>query len=644
MALAATSIIEIQSTATAGNLNGGGFNPNNANMLTDLTTNSNTANTSAPIVSSASYNFVAGDVGNWLYIKAGTNWTVGWYKIQSVAANKATLEAAVGSANVRQVVNNLFGTNTVIGCATVGTPTSGTFTIDYSQSTACITSTAVSDYASLLASTNLTSSTAAFTPVMVGNFFCLSGRGTGNFGVAGWYEIVSYTNATTVVTDRATDSGGALVAGVGKIGGAISLGGSTSGIADTNVFTSMVTAGATATTRYFIKGGSGITYTPNAAITMTSGNAAWNGVMESYATSRGDRPLGATRPTIACGTNSFNGSSSWGFYSLIFTGTAVSVLIPTACSVTGCKVINSSTTANRNAIAISSGRITNCEAISYRGRAIGMDTSAAGYAIDVRNNYLHDSDVGVSTAAQAAAGVVIEGNIIEGCVTYGIDMTAVTNVGISIRNNTLYGTENKLGTGINIPTGISIVQVMNNILYGLATGIAHADVQSSCYDDYNNFFNNTADINTANHWQKGAHTTAVNPTFATVAQLTGTTATTTAGNHLVQSGATFVTSGVTAGRDYVYIKSGTGVTAGIYGILSVDSETQITADITLAADATGDKSWQITTGHNFQVGQNLFNKGFPGAFPAALTTGNSAIGAAQKFWNTASRSGIANAT
>ena len=63
MALSASTYFEIQSTAAASNINAGGFNPANASMTADLTTDTNTANTAAPIVSSATYNFVAGDVG-----------------------------------------------------------------------------------------------------------------------------------------------------------------------------------------------------------------------------------------------------------------------------------------------------------------------------------------------------------------------------------------------------------------------------------------------------------------------------------------------------------------------------------------------------------------------------------------------------
>jgi hypothetical protein len=56
---------------------------------TDLATT-----TTATIVSSASHNFVAADVGNYIYIASGTGFTVAWYQIVSVAANNATVNVA----------------------------------------------------------------------------------------------------------------------------------------------------------------------------------------------------------------------------------------------------------------------------------------------------------------------------------------------------------------------------------------------------------------------------------------------------------------------------------------------------------------------------------------------------------------------
>lgn len=64
------------------------------------------ATSAAPVVTSASHNFVANDVGAVLNVTAGTNWTAGAYTIVSVNANAATLDRA---------------------CASVASPTSGTW-------------------------------------------------------------------------------------------------------------------------------------------------------------------------------------------------------------------------------------------------------------------------------------------------------------------------------------------------------------------------------------------------------------------------------------------------------------------------------------------------------------------------------------
>jgi len=625
MALPATGIVEINASATAGNVNGGGFNPANAGMLTDLTTDTNTANTAAPVVSSASYNFAAGDVNHWLYIKTGTNWTPGWYKIMSVASNKATLSAAVGSANVEQLVNNLMRSNTVIGCATVGTPTGGTFTIDYSRSTAA--KVALTNFASVNSSAVLTSVSAPFTPVMVGNYFNLN---SGTNATIGWYEITVYTSTSQVTIDRDCAGAADLSAGVGKVGGAISLGSATASLDDNVVFSSLVTSSTTGTTRYFIKGSA--TYTLGVAVTQTAGNAVWPVIIEGYATSRGDRPTGSTMPILACGANAFTFGGRDHCYAIEMTGTGTSVALRESSSdgiMQGCKVSNLSTTAARAAIS-GGGHIIACEVRSYRG--IGIQLPANIY---VPNSYFYNtvrhSDVGFAYDSSATGTkATIVGNIVEGAVTYSINATGTAYVGSVVMENTFYGAENKLGVGLNIVTGTGKYIAMNNLFCGLVTGIAHADVQASCYDDYNNFYNNTNDISVANHWQKGKNTLAVNPQFDSVTQIVGTTATTTAGDHLVQAGATFITSGVTAGRDAVLINSGTGVTAGYYPITSVDSETQITVGITLAANATADKNWRITVGHSFKVGANLKAVGYPGVFPGSSTQGYKDIGAVQQ--------------
>lgn len=72
------------------------------------------ANTASPIFTSATYTFTAGDVGAYVYIKSGTNWTPRSYLIASVAGGAATLVGA---------------------CASVASPTSATWGVDYSAFT-----------------------------------------------------------------------------------------------------------------------------------------------------------------------------------------------------------------------------------------------------------------------------------------------------------------------------------------------------------------------------------------------------------------------------------------------------------------------------------------------------------------------------
>src|ERR1041385_5515813 len=130
MAFTSGAVWEIRTTGDDTNF-GGGFDTGVSGFPTDLATTTGT--NSAPVVSSASYNFVAGDVGAWVFIKSGTNWIPGWYKITSVASNKATLNAAIG-AGVKYVNSMPMDLNISAGVATQATPGgNATWGIDYSQ-------------------------------------------------------------------------------------------------------------------------------------------------------------------------------------------------------------------------------------------------------------------------------------------------------------------------------------------------------------------------------------------------------------------------------------------------------------------------------------------------------------------------------
>ena len=614
MALAATGIFELNASATASNVNAGYFNPANANMMTDLTTDSNTANTNSPVVSSATYNFVAGDVGHWLFIKSGTNWIAGWYKISSVASNKATVDATIGAAVISNSALGYpkpkFAANTVTGCATVGTPTGGTFTIDYSQGTAAILT--ATDYTSIAASSTMTSATGGFTKAMIGNGYHQTTTGTGGFGVVGWYEIVNVASGTSLTLDRSPNNGSASVGCTGYIGGALSM----NSTLDDDVF-ELGLAGM----RYFAKAGN---FTMGETINIAvSGGGTNNIVIEGYNTIRGDGTPTSTHPVFILGATAFTLGANWDIYFVNFTTTtAAGVAVGSNAKMVGCKVTNTSTTADR--AAITSGTDTlflACEIISYRGRAI----NATSTVIHVIGCYIHDCNMGINTSATTAGQTFIN-NIISGCVTTAINFTGNVQGGMLIIGNTIYGAENKLGTGISIPTlsgNPTDIRVINNIFTGLVTGITSADPLYTGYNDYNCFYNNTTDVT---NWKKGYHDTAVNPTFTSVAQLTGSTAT-TSGSVLTQSGGDFST--VVAGRDFLHLVSGTGVTAGVYGITAATSTT-VTLDIAPGTDATADKVWRITTGRNFAIGTNLKALGTPTVFPAGLTTSYVDIGAAQR--------------
>jgi len=624
VAHSATTVWECNASATANNVNSGGFNPGNANMATDLTTDANTANTNSPVVSSASYNFVAGDVGHWVYVKSGTNWTPGWYQIASVASNKATLSAAVGQAiqtdSTKGYPRPKYGTNTVAGCATVGTPTGGTWSIDYSQATTA-KHAAITNLASTNGTTNpsvVTSATVTFGVNTVGNIIHVT---AGTNWTAGWYEIVSVSGGAATL-DRAVGTSATLSSGTFYVGGAIALFDQANGN-----FTAVPVSG----NRVFIKAG---TYTTASTVNLTTNSNLLTPIaVEGYQTLRGDAPIGSNRPFLDYTANGNDTSDGWDFYNL-----DIRVLAAGAAAFTGrsqgkfinCKILNVSATGTAAISASSSnGLIFNCELICYRGAGF-INTGQGGWALI--DNYIHDCDIGISLSGTTTVHA-IKGNIIESCVTAAIRYTAANTARHAIEGNTLYGAENKLGIGIDLAANLTSKLLLNNIVYGFVTGMTHAtSTQTVVFEDYGDFYNNTTD---ATNIAKGAHSLALDPQFASVSQITGTAGKFRAGNDaLIDTTKNFSTLGVVAGRDCVYIKTGTGITAGIYGVSSIATTTNpndtLVLDVAPGTNTTADKSYQLTVGHNFAIGANLKAKGFPGAFPASLSAAYTDIGAVQR--------------
>lgn len=617
-AIPAGAIWEITaSPASCGsNVCGGFFNYANANFIADFTTDANTANTASPVLSSATYSFVAADDEAWVYISAGTNWYTGRFcRIDSVASNKATLSAAIGACV--DLANRQYTASTTVGIASVGTPTSGTIGIDYSRGAAAITTT--NDLATSNGTTNpcaVTSSGAPFRASMAGNGMRINSGGSYlTTGANTAYEIVSISG-TTATLDKACSASASDSMGTFHVGGSLSM----NSTLDDDFFELGI-----AGNQWFVKNG---TIAIGENVSIAAGGGSQNPIIVSgYNTIRGDNPTGTNRPILTAAANTFTSGANWNWSNLRWTGTAATFWSAGAADIlTNSSYLNNSTTTTRIALQTSSDVVfDNIEAISYFGTALSLSTSSG---VRISNSYLHDSVNCISSAATTSVQTIIN-NLFIGCITNAITYTAAQTSRTVISNNTIYGASNaaastKYGTGLNMVTGATDFWVTGNILNNLSAGITHADTQSVGYDSYNDYFGNTADVT---NWTKGTTSIATSPAFS-LTSISGTTATTTAGNHLVQTGATFQTSGVTAGRDYLYIVSGTGPTVGVYGIASVDSETQITTDVTLTANATGDKVWQITVGRNLATSASL--PGFPGAFQGGYTTGYQTIGAVQK--------------
>ncbi len=222
MALSASTIWEVQ-TGGSDTANGGAFDPSQtAGMFTDGA--ATVATSSAPVFTSASYNFVAGDIGAWVYIASGTNWTAGWYKITAVGSNAATLNGTIGQG----VLKTTLVPSTVIGCATTASPTGATWTIDYSQQAGTMYAYTYSDLLSAGAGLTVSSALQPFGKQQVGNSIVITGGtnfNTGRYVIASVgagptfiATVVGPTNITTGIGANGTGGQGGALASVGQVG------------------------------------------------------------------------------------------------------------------------------------------------------------------------------------------------------------------------------------------------------------------------------------------------------------------------------------------------------------------------------------------------------------------------------------------
>lgn len=396
MALSAGTLFEVRSTGSDTACSGG-FNPTNASMATDLA--ATVANTGAPVVTSASYTFQSTDIGAWLYIKSGTNWIAGWYQIASVAAGAATLTATVGAGVLASLVPSL-----VAGCATVASPSSGTWSVDYSQQS----SAQISFTDMAIDGTTNTKFTSAGNPVgknMIGNLVKVT-SGTGF--TAQTVEIVS-TATTTATCDKSLGTLSS-TGGNGSLGGALASPGLAAGLmvagTDTYVRTQLLTP-----------------YQQNLTSTVnTSGSRVGLGIGVSgrptrligYQTVRGDVAAFGSRPIIQVATG------SGGVYAIAMTGAQSACdQIDIDANGKACNGINVSSASGGRvfrchvsggaAVGIQASNPVECSATGCTSFGILLVPGGAGTAVDC------------VAYANACSGFVgnTENAVCVGCISYG---------------------------------------------------------------------------------------------------------------------------------------------------------------------------------------------------------------------------------
>ncbi len=267
---------------------GGGFDTG-ATFATDL---AGTTATGVPVVTSASYNFIARDVGHYVFIKSGTNWIPGWYLIASVATNAATLTATVGSAILYSSIGGMAsGPNTAVGCATTASPTGGTWGIDYSRGT----SPGISYTDAVIDATTNTKYTSVGFPCgvnLIGNIMSVT-AGTG------WTvqraEIVSISG-TVATCDKALGTTSS-IAGVAGLGGALASPAMATGLMVANNW--IATRNTGSPTLYTMSNSSNVS---GGRVTLVGGSGACS-VIFGYATNRYLTNTD-TRPTLKPSANS----------------------------------------------------------------------------------------------------------------------------------------------------------------------------------------------------------------------------------------------------------------------------------------------------------------------------------------------------
>lgn len=348
----------------------------------------------------------------------------------------------------------------------------------------------------------ITSATAAFTSAIVGNIVYLSGTGI----TTGWYQVVTYTNGTTVILDRSPGTG---------TGGTINIGGALLTISQ--LCTNLSVGGMIA----YIKAGtystsSGFTQSSNASVTFIG-----------YSTTRGDNG----QPTLTTSHNSTvlftqSSSSSNAYYNLAFSVTATTAyacfqqsasasLLFVNCSFTSSGTANGGegiySTAQYNPLVLVNCVFTACEYGIYGngtyssyfmynclfyGNTYGLDNAATGGTVYAEGSIFYSNQYGIYQAGTSQTfgvnhcafvsntsdgiylGNIVQMNLFLNSIFYANSGYGFNQAASSYNDyylNNAFGSNNGGGTGLNY------VGTLNNS-YGQITLTADPFVSKSTYN------------------------------------------------------------------------------------------------------------------------------------------------------------------
>lgn len=436
--------------------------------------------------------------------------------------------------------------------------------------------------------TTFTSANGGFTAAMVGNVLQIAAAGPGSNYNAGWYQITAHTDTNTVTLDQAPDDG------VGGVSGAIFQVGGALDDLTADFFNNANAPGPVAGNTIYVKKDGVMTLT-GAIDTGLDGTLLLPITIEGYDASRGDNPTGTDRPTIAAGANAFTFDDSWRIRNLIVNTTAASGLrTDTGSVVENCTAVNSSPTANRNAITIQHyTRIVSCEASSLKGYAATIAEDCRVLA-----SYFFDSSKGLNIPASKSW-------VVSGCVFDSVGVGCNPSAGAdywTVANNVYINCTKAL----EVAATCDNAAIVNNIFKENFSAIEWGDADASQYRDYNIYDGNTTDLTGI----AGKGPNEITDTSGmSISVATGTDGTTEAGDETDFRSASAPFAGVTT-DDVLVIHDGTGVVTGIYSIASVVS----TSQLTISAGATTSASsctFGVVKGEDFTLagGANALDAG-----------------------------------